>query len=301
MISRPSAASGFTLIELVAVLVLLGILSGVAVSRSFSSSAFELQAARGQLISTFRAAQQLAMIQSDDVVFSTAGNQLNITRSGAVLSSLNGLALPVQLNSGFSLSAVSFSFDRLGRTTASSLSLSKELNKTEARTLNTNPSMPAKYRGATLLELIVFLVIVGVALVAFLNLFTQSQNTSVDPLIRVRALEIAQAQLDEILARKFDENTPVGGVPACNASGGASCLGISPESGFDDVGDFHNVTDTSSYSGYTVQVSVVEAGLALGLSSDDQARLIEVNVLTPASESAAGGSSVRLSAYKVNY
>jgi MSHA pilin protein MshD len=155
--------------------------------------------------------------------------------------------------------------------------------------------------GATLLELIVFLVIVGVSLVAFLNIFTSSQTVAVDPLIRVRGLELAQAQMDDILSRKFDENTPVGGVPACNSSGGPACLGISPESGYDDVGDFHNFSDTTRSPGYTINVSVTEAGLELGLASNDQARLIQVSVQTPGTSRAAAADVVSLSAYKVNF
>lgn len=126
MISGYRAAAGFTLIELVAVLVLTAILSGVAISRTFSNSAFELQATRGLVVSTLRTAQQLAMNQTDSVRFSTSGNQLNILRSGAALDSFNGLSLPIVLPSSQSITAASFDFDRLGRTSASSLLLSQE-------------------------------------------------------------------------------------------------------------------------------------------------------------------------------
>lgn len=164
-----------------------------------------------------------------------------------------------------------------------------------------NKPSPYYSRGATLLELIVFLVIIGVALTAFLNIFTQSQAGAVDPLIRVRALELAQSQIDEVLARRFDENTPIGGVPACNAIGGATCLGIAPEAGFDDVGDFHNFSDSVSYPGYTIQIAVTEAGSDLGLPSNDQARLIRVSVTTPPTSTSGVSDTITLSAYKVNF
>jgi len=154
-------------------------------------------------------------------------------------------------------------------------------------------------RGVTLIELVVFLVIVGIALSAVLGVISRAVATSSDPLIQVRALELAQAQLDEILARKFDENTPSGGVPACGALGGSACLGISPDSGYDDVGDFNGYSD-SSHPGYTVQVSVQNAGADLGLNAAD-ARLITVVVSAPATDRNPAGTSVTLSAYRTNF
>jgi MSHA pilin protein MshC len=123
---QKKTATGFTLVELLAVLTLTAILSGVAVSRSFSSSAFELQGSRAQLFSAFRAAQQLAMVQTDVIRFSTAGDQLNIFRSGVALSSLNGMSLPISLSQNQSVSSASFDFDRLGRTRAANILLSQD-------------------------------------------------------------------------------------------------------------------------------------------------------------------------------
>jgi len=156
-----------------------------------------------------------------------------------------------------------------------------------------------KQCGATLIETIVFIVIIGIALSATLSVFTENITRTSDPLIRVRALELAQAQLDDILARKFDENTPTGGVPACGSAGAAACAGIRADSDYDDVGDFNGFVD-NSYSGYSVSVTVSNAGTDLGLSAD-HARLITVLVSTPATSASASGSSVTLSAYKVNF
>jgi len=154
-------------------------------------------------------------------------------------------------------------------------------------------------QGATLIETIVFIVIIGIALSATLRVFTQSITSVSDPLIRVRALELAHAQLDDILARKFDENTPTGGVPACGSAAGIACAGIAADAGYDDVGDFNGFID-NSIAGYSISVSVVEAGADLGLSAD-QARLITVVVSTPATNASPAGSPITLSAYKVNF
>lgn len=148
-------------------------------------------------------------------------------------------------------------------------------------------------RGVTLVETLVFIVVISVALVALIKVFNASVMSSVDPAVRARALTLAQAQIDEILARKFDENTPTGGVPACDSSAGVACAGIVADSDYDDVGDFNNYVD-NSHANFPVNVSVSNAGADLGLPVA-QARLITVNVGMP------GGDTLTLSAYKVNF
>lgn len=153
-------------------------------------------------------------------------------------------------------------------------------------------------KGVTLIELIVFLVVVSIALVAVLKVFNFGAINSVDPIMRTKALELAQARLDEILSRKYDENTPSGGVPACNSNEGVSCLGIVADSGFDDVGDYQ-FAPAITQSGFVVTSSVVNAGGDLGLTNNE-ARLVTVNVSIPVLHS-ANNTSITLSAYKVNY
>ncbi len=148
-------------------------------------------------------------------------------------------------------------------------------------------------RGVTLIETIIFLVVVSIALVALVKVYTYAVVNSVDPVVRTRALELAQAQLDEILSRKFDENTPSGGVPACDTTGEPACAGIAPDGDFDDVGDFHG-NPTISDPNHTVTVSVTNAGADLGLPAA-QARRISVTVSVTASD------SLTLSVYKTNF
>jgi MSHA pilin protein MshD len=119
---------------------------------------------------------------------------------------------------------------------------------------------------------------------------------SADPLIRVRALECAQAKLDEVTARKFDENSPTGGVPACGSAEAAAvaCAGIVADAGFDDIGDYNgqNFVDGDC----DVTVSVIGEGTDLGLADDaNLVRLISVTSTTP------DGNTVVLSAYHTNY
>lgn len=150
--------------------------------------------------------------------------------------------------------------------------------------------------GVTLIELIVFIIVISIALLALISVFNQSLVNSVDPLIRVRALECAQAKLDEVTARKFDENSPTGGVPACGSAepGAVACAGIVADAGFDDIGDYNgqNFIDGDC----DVTVSVVGEGTDLGLADD--ANLVRLISVTSATQD---GNTVVLSAYHTNF
>lgn len=150
-------------------------------------------------------------------------------------------------------------------------------------------------RGVSLIELIVFIVVVSVALVGLLSVFNQAVINSVDPMVRVTGIELAQAKLDEVLARKFDANTPTGGVPACGSAepGAVACAGISPNAAYDDVGDFDGQVD-SPLAGYTLTTQVTNAGGELGLPAQ-QARRVTVQVALP------NGETLQMSSYKVNF
>lgn len=126
-------------------------------------------------------------------------------------------------------------------------------------------------KGVSLIELIVFLVVVSIASSALMATYTYSVKNSADPIIAIRALELAQAKLDEVLALKYDANTPTGGVPACSSLGAPTTCNNLPDSDMNDVDDFNNVTDTP-YTGYTRTVSVTTAG---------NEKLITVKVTAP--------------------
>lgn len=142
----------------------------------------------------------------------------------------------------------------------------------------------ARENGVSLIELVVFIIVVGIASSALFSTYSYSLMRNTDPLIQVRALELAQARLDEVLALKYDENTPTGGIPACGSSGAPACNNTT-DSNRNDVDDFHNVSDTP-YTGYTRNVTVTTA---------NNEKLVTVTVTAPKNW------SITLAAYRANF
>ncbi len=122
--------------------------------------------------------------------------------------------------------------------------------------------------GVSLIELIVFIVVISIALLALVGVYQQATARNVDPLIRARALEAAQSKLDEIIALKYDEKTPTGGVPACSACDNTR------DDNMNDVDDF-NARSDEPYPGYIRSVTV---------TTNNNIKLITVSVTTPTSE-----------------
>lgn len=139
-------------------------------------------------------------------------------------------------------------------------------------------------QGVSLIEMVVFIIVVGIASSALFATYNYSLLHNTDPLIQVRALELAQAKLDEVLALKYDANTPTGGIPACDTPTGVACNN-SPDTNMNDVDDFHDASD-EPYTGYTRRVTVTTA---------NNEKLITVRVTAPR------GFSVTLAAYKANF
>ncbi len=126
--------------------------------------------------------------------------------------------------------------------------------------------------GLTLVELLVSIVIVGIAASTILGVFSTVAASSADPLIRHQAAAIADAYLEEILLRPFDD-------PDGND-------GESSRAAFDDLDDYDGLVDNGSrdqfgnpvpgLDDYTVTVSVSSSS---GLGSIPSADLVRVDVL----------------------
>lgn len=141
--------------------------------------------------------------------------------------------------------------------------------------------------GVSLIEMIVFIVVVSIALLALVGVYNQATINNVDPIVRVKALEAAQSKLDEILSLKYDSATPTGGVPACGTAGASACNNTpdpSPTPDYNDVDDFNGWSD--SFSGFSRNVTVTTA---------NNIKLITVRVTTPT------GETISLSAERANF
>jgi len=174
-------------------------------------------------------------------------------------------------------------------------------------------------RGSSLVELIMFIVIIGIAVAGVLGAMSLSTRASADPLIQKQALAIAEAYLEEVLAMPFTYCDPddVDAATATSATVGAGgCAttleAIGAEAGetrgggttpYDNVNDYNSLatgvpasidgTAISGLSAYSVSVAVVAESLST-VAAPASLR-VTVTVTGPSS------TSVRLDGYRTRY
>lgn len=168
--------------------------------------------------------------------------------------------------------------------------------------------------GFTLIEIVVGIVAFGILMALITAVFSPQVVRGTDPLFSMRAAELGQSYLEEILGKRFAENSPFGNnPPRCGETGGpnpCSALGIDPgeatgaQNTFDDVDDYNTLVNAvprdqsgavrSGYSSFTVTVEVSYAGAEVGLNNND-AKRIRVTI-----GDGRGGQYV-FAAYKTNF
>lgn len=150
-----------------------------------------------------------------------------------------------------------------------------------------------RQRGMTLVELVITIVIIGIAAAALYSAMAAITGRSADPLLRQQSLSIAEAYLEEILLQSYLDPSTGAVCPPAPAS----------RIQFDNVCDYAGLDDAgarnargnaiAALAGYRVQVSVAPQALG-GLAASDVLH-VQIDVLDPA------GQSLRLDGYRARY
>lgn len=120
---------GFTLVELVMTIVILGILSAVVAPKLFDNSVFQSRGFADQVLATLRYAQKTAIAQHRYVCAAFSSNSVTLTYGTtstcgtALISPVTGVNYVVNAPGGivFSSTPANFSFDTLGRSNIATL------------------------------------------------------------------------------------------------------------------------------------------------------------------------------------
>lgn len=177
--------------------------------------------------------------------------------------------------------------------------------------------------GITLVELLVFIVIVSVGLAGILAVFNTVVRRSADPLITKQMTAIAEALLEEIQLMPFtlcdpdDAHAATATSSTVNPADPTQCASLpeamGPEAGesrghpvspFDNVNDYSGplvvspVTDiagntVAGLTGYSASIAVTQVGL--GAIAASESLQITVTVSGP------GGQTVALSGFRTRY
>ncbi|MGQ0579825.1 MAG: type IV pilus modification PilV family protein [Betaproteobacteria bacterium] len=174
-------------------------------------------------------------------------------------------------------------------------------------------------RGLSLIELVLFIIIVGVGVAGILLVFNVTTRASADPLIQKQMLAIAEALMEEVQAKPFTYCDPddAQATTATSATVGPSgCLATVEASGpegetrvnattpFDNVNDYgpslaiNPITDITGTTigglgAYSATIAVAES--ALGGIAASESLLITVTVTGP------GSKSLVLHGYRTRY
>ncbi len=143
----------------------------------------------------------------------------------------------------------------------------------------------SRSRGFTLIELIIFIVIVGVAMAGILSVFNTSVKSSADPMVRKQAMALADSIMEEILQKEYKDPN---GLPNVVES---------DRSTYNDVDDYNGLTQTAftdlaaaGLSSYAITISVAAAAPVNGVTM----KKVTVTV-------SRGSESIVMNGYRANY
>ena len=175
--------------------------------------------------------------------------------------------------------------------------------------------------GMSLIEVVVFIVVLGIGIAGTVILFNQLTSASVDPLVRKQALALSNSLLEEIELRAFTYCDPddaavftAGNPGACTT---AESIGPNEPSAnaetryavplFDNVNDYDGFSmagasirgadgsTVGGLNGYSVSVTVANAGADFGLAA------AEALLITVTTVHAGTGTTVSLQGYRFRY
>jgi MSHA pilin protein MshD len=178
-------------------------------------------------------------------------------------------------------------------------------------------------RGISMVELIMFIVIISIALVGVQLVMNKVTGHSADTLVRKQALAIAESLLEEVELMPFtfcdpsdasaatatntagctlSQDVTSGPVPTTESRGGLLSVPLYSDP-FDNVADYagytqSNITDLAgnTYTGYDASITVSRAGTSfVGAADNGEALQITVTVTAP------DKSRVVLDGYRARY
>lgn len=166
-------------------------------------------------------------------------------------------------------------------------------------------------QGFTLIETIIGIVVLAASFSIFTSFIYPLANQSAEQIHQIRAAELGQSMINEILGKAFDQNSDMsGGLTRCGETGVIACTvntSLGPDllpSGvnesrdiFNDVDDYHNLSSVETslgntgivldgiYVGFSMSVTVINDSDYDGDSDTNDnnftAKLITVTVTTP--------------------
>lgn len=173
-------------------------------------------------------------------------------------------------------------------------------------------------RGMTMVELVVFIVIISIGLAGILSVLNFATRNSVNPMILKQQVAIAESLLEEIESKSFTYCDPddANVTTASSSSDCTTAQGLSATSGesrysqtapYDNVGDYNGFSMTgirsptdssttiSGLDSYSASVEITQVGTTLGLADNTAALRIDVTVTAPTQ------NSVTITGYRYRY
>jgi MSHA pilin protein MshD len=176
--------------------------------------------------------------------------------------------------------------------------------------------------------MVITITLLALALAGITQMTQGGLSRSADTLLEVRGVALAQAYLDEIMSKRFDEQSQANGIPPCRAGAKpctlAGSLGPDGETRatYDDVDDYHGLVEgdgepnplrdaqgatRTGYENFHISITVryinvggggAEENLAVASELNDQydAKLVSVSV-----SHRSLNEDLVFSAYKANY
>lgn len=142
-----------------------------------------------------------------------------------------------------------------------------------------------EHRGFSLIELIMTILILSLG-AGVIYSFMEAIIASPEPTLRARAVALGQGLMDEIVGKRWDETTPLGGGSALSPSATLGPdLGETDRSRYDDVDDYNGFSEEDTFTdqeGNTFTVQGVKRRVTVDYIQDD-ASVIDHAVPAPAS------------------